>query len=67
MQLTVFFNGGRWLLLNERGREVGAFEAPEEALEAARVHAQDLREGAYLMIEDLRGRWREVPLHPFTT
>jgi len=63
--LTVVALGGRWLLLDDDGDEVGAFTSEAEALKAAGDYARELdREARHVLIRGDAGEWDEAVVAP---
>lgn len=62
--LTVVAQGGRWLLLDDEGGEVGAFPSQAEALTAAGDYACEVvLELRHVLIQD-SGEWDEAVVAP---
>jgi hypothetical protein len=64
-ELTVAALGGRWVLEDDDGAELGAFESQADALAAARDFARvDAEPRSVLIYEDETGEWAEAVIEP---
>jgi predicted RNA polymerase sigma factor len=63
--LTVAALGGRWVLVDDEGEELGAYDSQADALAAARDYARvDAEPRAVLIYEDDTGEWDELLVEP---
>lgn len=63
--LTVAALGGRWVLVDDEGEELGAYGSQADALAAARDYARvDAEPRAVLIYEDDTGEWDELLVEP---
>jgi hypothetical protein len=63
--LTVAAWGGRWVLVDDEGEELGAYESQADALAAARDYARvDAEPRTVLIYEDETGEWDEAVIEP---
>jgi hypothetical protein len=62
--LTVLAKGGRWLLVDDEGGELGDFDSPAEALQAAGAYEAACRgEVRYVLVQE-GDEWEEVAVDP---
>lgn len=65
IDLTVAALGGRWVLEDDEGGELGAFQSQADALAAARDFARvDAEVRSVLIYEDETGEWAEAVVEP---
>ena len=63
--LTVAAWGGRWVLVDENGAELGAYQSQADALAAARDYARvDDEPRSVLIYDDDTGEWDETVIDP---
>jgi predicted RNA polymerase sigma factor len=63
--LTVAAWGGRWVLVDDEGAELGAYQSQADALAAARDHARIDDEPRTVLIYDKgTGEWDETVIDP---
>jgi hypothetical protein len=64
IDLAVVARGGRWLLEDDEGAELGAFDSRAEALAAAGEFVRVAEEPRVVLIVDDAGEWDEAVVEP---
>ena len=62
--LSVVAVGGRWVLQDDEGGELGRYDSQAEALAAAGVYARVADEPRVVLICDDTGEWDEAVVEP---
>lgn len=62
--LTLVLQGGRWILQEDEGGELGRFASRAEALAAAEDYARVAEEPRVVLICDDVGEWDEAVVEP---